>query len=369
MCIIYVKLISLLYILIRIGGSKMNKLYEKVKERLSLIDNMYDIIRIIDPINKNIINISNNEITIHKEKCYDLLSRGRICTNCISMRAYIEKDTVIKMEYITNKVMLIVATPVNVGEETYVVEIIKDISSQNNMASNINCNFNNNVKTIIDSINKKIITDESTGTYNKIYVEGRLPVELNNSVENGNLLSLIMIKIDKQENLEYKYGQDIDKKILNDFIKSINDSVNHNSYWIGRYSDNKFLLVLNDVNQETSYKILEQIKKLSEDVLFNHNYKIIKLKVTFSIYCSENEIIDIKDILIELEKSLLEEKQERINKENKLPILNYRIQELRNILNEMNISSAVNESYKETLKISQELDELIVEYMKNIISK
>ena len=39
----------------------MNELYEKVKEKLSIIENMYDIIRIIDPINKNILSIKNNE--------------------------------------------------------------------------------------------------------------------------------------------------------------------------------------------------------------------------------------------------------------------------------------------------------------------
>jgi len=47
--------------------------------------------------------------------------------------------------------------------------------------------------------------------------------------------------------------------------------------------------------------------------------------------------------------------------------LNYRIQELRNILNEMSISSEDEVGYDETLKVSQDLDELIVEYMKNII--
>jgi len=354
-----------------IGGFKMNKLYEKVKERLSLIDNMYDIIRIIDPINKNIINISNNEITIRKEKCHDLLRHGRICSNCISMRAYIEKDIFIKIEHVSNKVILLVATPVNIDQETYVVEIIKDISTRSNIAASINYNFKNNFETIIDSLNKKIVTDGSTGAYNKIYIEEMLPVEVNKSVKNGNLLSLMMVKIDEFKNLEDEYGKAISKKIFNDFIKLVDDLVKPNPYWIGRYSDNKFLLVLNDVNQAESYKILTQIKNISEYILFNDNNKIIKLKSSFSIYCSENEISDIKSILIELEESILEEEQGRIskktNKEKELSILNYRIQELRDILNVMNISSKDKAGYMETLKISQELDQLIVEYMKNII--
>ena len=89
------------------------------------------------------------------------------------------------------------------------------------------------------------------------------------------------------------------------------------------------------------------------------------------VYCSENEITDIKNILTELEKDIIEEKQkkieEEINKEKKLSTLNYRIQELREVLNEMCISSEETVEYEQTLKVSQDLDELIVEYMKNVI--
>ena len=44
------------------GGGNVNNLYEQLKERLSLIANMYDIIRIIDPISKSHMVIKNNQI-------------------------------------------------------------------------------------------------------------------------------------------------------------------------------------------------------------------------------------------------------------------------------------------------------------------
>jgi hypothetical protein len=96
----------------------------------------------------------------------------------------------------------------------------------------------------------------------------------------------------------------------------------------------------------------------------------MKFNLNLGVYCSDNQMIDIKNILADLEEVISEEKQkqvEKISKEQKLSTLNYRIQELRSILNEMNISSNDKDGYKETLKISQDLDELIVEYMKNAI--
>jgi len=352
-----------------LGGFKMNELYEKVRKKLSIIENMYDGIRIINPINKNIISIKNDEIKNLSGKCYESFDKGTLCSNCISMRAYIEKDTFIKMECISNKVMLIVATPVIINEEMYVVEMIKNISSQNNETSNVN--YENNVSIMIDNINEKIIRDDLTGAYNKIYIEERLPVDIRNSSINEKLLSVIMIDIDDFENINDKCGQEIGIKILEDFSKIINDSVVKNSYWIARYSVDKFIVVLNDINKEESYKILENIRDLLEETSFEYNEEIIKLKSNLGIYCSENEIADIKSILVKLKKSIFEEKQKTIeeetNKKTKLSILNYRIQELRNVLNEMRISSDDKVEYKQTLKISQDLDELIVEYMKNII--
>lgn len=345
----------------------MNDLYLKAKEKLSLLDNMYDIIRVIDPINKNIISSNNNGIKKFTGKCYENFNKGTLCSNCISMRVYIEKDTFIKMEYIYNKIMLMVGTNVNIDEEMYVVEIIKDISSKNNKISNINYDFS----IMIENMNEKIIRDDLTGAYNRIYIEERLPFDVNSSIINKYLLSIIMIDIDNLKSINDKYGQEIGGKILKDLSKLISDSVVQNSYWIGRYSGNRFILVLNNVNKEESYKILEYIEDLLEDISFKYNDKNIKLKASFGIYCSEDEIVDIKNILSELEKSIFEEKQKKLYEEaikkKKLSILNYRIQELRNVLNEMCISSDNEIEYKQTLKISQDLDELIVEYMKNVI--
>lgn len=345
----------------------MNEICEKVKEKLSLTENMYDSIRIIDPVNKTIINIKNDEIKRFKGNCYDILNKGRICSNCTSMRAKAEEDTFIKIECILNKVTLIISTSVIRNEDIYVVEILKDISSHKGKILDID---DNAVNIMINRMNEKIIRDDLTGIYNRIYIEERLPVDINNSIKNKTLFFVIMIEIDNLKKINDKYGQTIGAKILKNCTESISDSVDKNSSWLGRYSDNKFIIGLNNIDKEKVSEILEQIRNLLEDNPFKYNDKIFKLKFNFSNYCSENEITDIKDVLLELEKGIFEEKQKkldgRINKDKKLSILNYRIEELRNILNEMCISSNEKAEYKQTLKISQDLDELIVEYMKNV---
>jgi len=136
----------------------MKALYEQVKERLSITDNMYDIIRVIDPNNKNIIIINDNKIERIENTCYNFWKRGMACNNCISKRAYAQKDTFVKIEYSKDKVVLVTATPVFIDERVYVIEMLKDIS-QNGKIFDFNTNNDINVCTVINEINEKIIRD------------------------------------------------------------------------------------------------------------------------------------------------------------------------------------------------------------------
>lgn len=346
----------------------MNDLYNKVKEKLWILDNMYDVMRIIDPINKNVINISSQPGVVNSRKCYDILNRGEMCKNCISVRVEVEKDTFIKLEYVSNGVMLIIATYININGEKYIVETIKNITAQKNKI--LHDEFHSQVKNFIDNLNEKVIKDETTSVYNRMYIESRLPVDLNNSIINENNLSIIMVDINEFEIVNDKYGQKVLSEFLKYVAKIISESVDEEAYWIGRYSENKYIIVFNNIDKEETCNILNKIKNLIKDVHFEYNNERIGLKVNLGVYFSENERIDINNILVDLEGIISKEKQklaEKINKEQKLSTLDYRIQELRNILNEMTISSSDMDGYKETLKISQDLDELIVEYMKNAI--
>lgn len=346
----------------------MNDLYDKVKEKLWILDNMYDFMRVIDPINKNVINISNEPSVVNCSKCYDFLNKGEMCKNCISVRVEVEKDTFIKLECIPNGVMLIIATFININGKRYIVETIKNIAAQKNKI--LNDKFNSHVKNVIDNLNEKVIKDEESSVYNRIYIESRLPVDLNNSIINQNNLSIIMVETDEFENVNDNHGREVWSSFLKYVVEIIGESVNGESYWIGRYSENKYIIVLNNIDKEETYKISNKIKNLLKDIPFEYNNEIMKFNVNLGVYCSENERIDIKNILVDLKVTISKEKQkqvEKISKEKKLSTLNYRIEELRNILNEMTIASSDKDGYKETLRISQDLDELIVEYMKNAI--
>jgi len=81
-------------------GSVTMEVIEIVEEKLSMFKNLYDSIRIVDPIRKEVINEQEDKTKVVECNCYELWRKGEYCKNCISMRAFLENDTFLKIEFI-----------------------------------------------------------------------------------------------------------------------------------------------------------------------------------------------------------------------------------------------------------------------------
>lgn len=341
----------------------MDDLFRTIKDKLLITENMYDYMRIIDPINKNIINLTSYGAIELKGKCFQNFNRNTFCENCISMRAYNENDTYLKVENTLNKVNLVISTPFTMDEKDYIVEIIKDISKGNHIE------VDNEVSMVINNINNKIIKDRLTDVYNNNYVEERLPIDINSSIKENYLLSIIIIEIENINSLKDKYDEKIINMVIKNFAEKINKLIDKNSCWLGKYKDDKFIVALNKLDQEKTKEIFIQLKICMNEFSFEHNLNNINLETNIKLYSNEDDTINIEKILRKFKiNSVDEEKKNKESFKNEMELskLSYRIEELRKNLNEMYISIEGKRDYSKTLKMSQDLDKLIVEYMKNM---
>jgi len=344
----------------------MKYLYDEIKERIALIEGTYDIIRIVDHINKSSIIVKANEIKNIKGTCYDFWKKGSACNNCISMRAYNKNETFIKIEYVSSKIFLITAIPLCIDGKIYVLETLKDIS-ENGRKFNDN-NDGLSIQTVINEINDKPIIDKASGVYNRKYINERLLIDINNCNIYGYPLSVIMITIDYLKGMGYKYGEDIEDKIIREFVKIAKKLIVNSSDWIGRYNRDSFFIVLNNGNNESRMDILKRVNNLFSDFIFKYKEISTKITISLKIYCTENKDTDIENILAKMYEQFYGENAENKELENNesLSNLNYKIKELQEVLNEVCVTSEDNINYEKRLEISQYLDELIVRYMKNI---
>jgi|GEM_PF-120253 len=360
------------------------EIINQVKERLAIFRNLYDVIRIVDPINKETTIVKDNEIQQLKGTCYALWRKDTFCGNCISMRAYLNNDTFVKLEYDKERIALITATPVDVDGKIYIVEILKDITNNGSVLHKFNEN-SDSVEEMISSMNEKVVKDELTGLYNRRYINERLPIDINYSKISNMPLSIIMADIDFFKKVNDKYGHVIGDKILVDFSNLILKSIRNSSDWASRFGGEEFIIVLNETELKSAYIVAEKIRKLVEGTTFTYGDIEINITASFGVYGIEDNNISISDLLLNVDKNLYKAKASGRNRtvtgeENlfqidfegikhktiKLAELNRHINEIRELLNEVCCTVATSETINDRLAISQYLDELIVKYMKDL---
>lgn len=362
----------------------------EIKKRLSIFKNFYDTIRIMDPINKTSYIITENGVRAVNYNCYCMWNKSNACDNCVSMRALIEQDTFIKIEHDDGKVMMVIATSVEIEGNAYIVEILKDITKN----SKLDAIFDKNrdvVGDLINSVNERAVGDELTGLYNRRYINERLPLDLNYSKLNNSPLSIIMADIDFFKKVNDKYGHLAGDKILREYSGILLNSITSNTHWASRFGGEEFLIVLNNANLKKAYDIAEEIRIKVENTSFHFEGQMINITSSFGVYCTQDYNIKVSDLLSKVDDNLYEAKfsgrnrtvakednsqqhiniEERINIENKnLKLLRIKnqIDELRETLNEICCTIDEGKYNPDRLFISEYLDELIVEYMKEFNS-
>lgn len=280
---------------------------DEVKERLSIFRNLYDAMRIVDPINKKVVTMENEAIVHLGEACYEVWNRNKFCENCTSMRAYIQNDTCVKIECKDRSIMLTIATPIEYWGEVYILEMLKDISKNtiNNQVINENIE---GINFLLKEIGNKILKDELTGIYNRRYMSERLPVDINKCALEKNPLSIIMVDIDFFKDVNDTYGHVIGDKVLKDFASFIIENIDHDTSWTARYGGEEFIIVLNNIDIQAAFETAERIRKRLEKKVFIYGEIQINITSSFGVYCVDGRKVEINDLINEADKNLYKAK-------------------------------------------------------------
>ena len=105
---------------------------DKLVKKVMSFDHMYQMLRIIDPLNKKVLFVrdkNSNKLIGVRETCHDIWKKDEICKNCISMRAYNENDIFIKIDTTFDKIIMATAIPIKIKGSTLVVELLKDVTN------------------------------------------------------------------------------------------------------------------------------------------------------------------------------------------------------------------------------------------------
>lgn len=251
---------------------------------IKFIEKTYEVVRIVDPIKKKVLSYKEEGIVTTDLSCHHFWAKDESCDNCVSMKAYKEKDTFIKLEYCKDKVYMALAIPVTTKEMTVVVELLKDVTRNMLIVKKDESEVEVDVHSIINNTNNLLLKDHLTGVFNRRYIDERLQVDIINNSINKGTLSLIMADIDFFRKVNDTYGHLAGDYILKEVAIILESCIRNGKDWVARYGGEEFLICLPNTNKDIATKIAERMRAKIQDRAFEYEGHKVKLTTSFGVH-------------------------------------------------------------------------------------
>lgn len=242
----------------------------EIRKNLDFFHEMYDVVRLVDPVEKKVLDYRGDMPCQANDMCYDYWENYQICNNCISIRAHLNNQSFIKIEKNKNHVFWVNAIPVKNAERPVVLELLKDAADT--MMIGLQDYINGEAfENFIERINDAVVRDFITTLYNRRFVDERLPVDVVNSMLEGTPLSVCFIDLDSFKQINDLYGHRAGDLAIKAVGAVLAHEIRSKTDWAARYGGDEFLLSLRNTNeceaQAFLQRVLNAVEKLSLDFL------------------------------------------------------------------------------------------------------
>jgi two-component system cell cycle response regulator len=127
------------------------------------------------------------------------------------------------------------------------------------------------------------ITDPLTGTYNRGYLNERLPQEIRRSTRYRHPLSLILSDIDHFKKVNDRFGHLAGDHVLQEFVRCIIGSIRDQIDWTARYGGEEFLVVLPETDFKGAMLLAERLRDACSQRIINHQENPITITASFGV--------------------------------------------------------------------------------------
>ena len=279
---------------------------EKIEEHLEFFKKMYDDVRIVDPVRKQVVVHKGMSLEQTDNVCYDYWEDGKICDNCVSVRAYNKDRTFIKLEQANAVTMLVTSMPIDT-ESPAVIELLKN-ATNSMLIGEGDYNKGHMIKSMVEDMNKKVIEDPLTSLKNRRFVDERLPADVVKSTIEECPLSVIFIDVDNLKYFNDIYGHNVGDYVLKEVGKALLSCIRDNTDWAARLGGDEFLVCLNDANKNEAKIVSDRIRDNVEKIKVPAD-KSIKLTVSIGIHTMEDKKLTPEELIHEADKNMYASKK------------------------------------------------------------
>jgi len=283
---------------------------DEIKDKLDFFHRMYDSVRLVDPVNKKVIDYRDSSLDETKEICYSYWSNGKICDNCISVRAYREGKSFFKLERAKEAVMLVTAVTVDNASRPVVLELMKN-TTDSMLVGEGNYNDGKMLNRFVREINDIIVRDSLTSLYNRRFVDERLPIDVVSAALKSQPLSVCFIDMDNFKTLNDLYGHDMGDQAIKSAADVITKHIRSERDWAARYGGDEFLLCLNNANEDQAHSIASRIQDCIEKIPSRLKVENVNISISFGIETMKDVPRTAEELICLADRKMYKAKSER----------------------------------------------------------
>lgn len=257
---------------------------KKAAKQSGLLENIFDEIRIVDPIKKIILDYDNGSEIDTGISCFDFWKKGEFCERCVSLRSLAEDKSYVKFGYIKDSFYMVITAPFVLDGRKIVFEFIKNITESIVIDSVVGPRIiNQEINDLINMISIKALKDSVTGLYNRRYIDERLPIELINTALGEQAISIIMIDIDNFKKINDEHGHLAGDKALETIGGILKNNLLRGSDWVARFGGEEFIACLPGADLKKAVDIAETMRKAIEEVIVSYGDEKISFSASFGV--------------------------------------------------------------------------------------
>lgn len=287
---------------------------EELKNYIDGLAKIFNVVRIVNPIENKVPFTERLEDTPVHINCYDFWQTGEICENCISARSIKENRVITKVEYNEKGAFLVIAKPVMMEGKKYTIEMLLSMDEVDTVV-NLNKENNKKIKSVIDRLEENLMIDELTGVYNRRFINKELSSAYEaEKYEDVDKVALIMVDIDDFKEINDVYGHLVGDRALQKVANIIKNRIRSNYDWVARFGGDEFIIFLKNADISVSDRIIKSIQKQIEDTNLISEDPHARITLSFGIHIIEPEALNFERALRIIDENLSRAKYEGKNK-------------------------------------------------------
>lgn len=278
---------------------------DRLEEHLFFFHKMFDVVRLVNPVIKKVIDYRNGNIHEIDEVCFGYWESGEICDNCISIRAYLSNKFYMKLEQADSAIMVVTAIPLEGTQQPAVLELLKN-ATDTMMVGNGIYTEGRMMQNLITDLNELVVKDDLTGVYNRRYVSERLPGDIAKAAMEDAPITVAFVDIDNLKEINDTYGHANGDKVIESVADVILQSIRGDRDWVARYGGDEFLVCLYNTTKDEAYGIIDRIRnniaKLTSD-------GTTPITVSLGVYTMKDSFLTAQELIALADQKLYEAKQ------------------------------------------------------------